>query len=399
MGKKAIMYGGGNIGRGFIGQLLFQSGYDVSFVDVNKDLLNSLNEAGEYPVRILKGDSYDEVMVKNISGLDGNDLDAVSTAISEADICATAVGVNVLKFVAKPFKEGIVKRFTTGSKKPLNIIICENLIGADEFLKGLIYDLMTEEERVFLDNVGFVEASIGRMVPIQTDEMKDGNPLRVCVESYDMLPVDSAAFKGEIPEIKNLVPFTPFSYYIERKLFIHNMSHASTAYLGSYLGLSYIWESIDVPEVELIVYRVMQESAMAMSKKYGVPFENLNAHQENLVYRFSNKQLGDTAARVGGDIKRKLSPNDRMIGAYRMCAEQEIDNTYIAICIAAALLFTREGEEKMEPEFILTEISGFEKGGADYEKIMGIYAMFEKKMTLAEIIKEVKKATNTKKIV
>ena len=104
MGKKAIMYGGGNIGRGFIGQLLYQSGYDVSFVDVNKDLLNSLNSAGEYPVRILKGDSYDEVMIKNISGIDGNDLEAVSTAISEADICATAVGVNVLKFVAKPFK-------------------------------------------------------------------------------------------------------------------------------------------------------------------------------------------------------------------------------------------------------------------------------------------------------
>jgi len=399
MSKKAIMYGGGNIGRGFIGQLLYQSGYDVSFVDVNKDLLKSINDAGEYPVRILKGDDYSEVMVKNVSAIDGNDLETVSNAISEADICATAVGVNVLKFVAKPFKEGIVKRFTTGSKKPLNIIICENLIGADEFLKGLIYDLMTEDERAFLDNVGFVEASIGRMVPIQTDEMKDGNALRVCVESYDMLPVDSAAFKGEIPEIKNLVPFTPFSYYIERKLFIHNMSHASTAYLGSYLGHSYIWESIDVPEVELIVYRVMQESAMAMSKKYGVEFKDLNAHIENLIYRFSNKQLGDTLARVGGDIKRKLSPNDRMVGAYKMCAEQGIDNTYIAICIAASLLFTREGEEKMSPEYILTEISGFNKDGEDFEKIMAIYAMFEKKMSLAEILKEVKKATNTKKIV
>lgn len=399
MSKKAIMYGGGNIGRGFIGQLLYQSGYDVSFVDVNKDLLKSLNDAGEYPVRILKGDDYSEVMVKNISGIDGNDLEAVSTAISEADICATAVGVNVLKFVAKPFKEGIVKRFTTGSKKPLNIIICENLIGADEFLKGLIFDLMTEEERAYLDNVGFVEASIGRMVPIQTDEMKDGNALRVCVESYDMLPVDSAAFKGEIPEIKNLVPFTPFSYYIERKLFIHNMGHASTAYLGSYLGLSYIWESIDVPEVELIAMRAMQESAMAMSKKYGVAFETLNAHIENLVYRFSNKQLGDTAARVGGDIKRKLSPNDRMIGAYKMCAEQEIDNIYMAVAIAASLLFTREGEEKMSPEQILCQVSGFSKGGDDYNKIMDIYAMFEKKMSLSEILKAVKKASNTKKIV
>ena len=121
--KKALMYGAGNIGRGFIGQLLFQAGYSVGFVDVNKDLLNTLNTEKQYPVRILKGDSFDEVMVQNVYGIDGSDIDAVANAIAEADICATAVGVNVLKFIVKPVKEGIVRRFTTGNKQPLDIII------------------------------------------------------------------------------------------------------------------------------------------------------------------------------------------------------------------------------------------------------------------------------------
>ncbi|MCI9383732.1 MAG: mannitol-1-phosphate 5-dehydrogenase, partial [Lachnospiraceae bacterium] len=31
---KAVMYGGGNIGRGFIGMLFSESGYEVTFVDV-----------------------------------------------------------------------------------------------------------------------------------------------------------------------------------------------------------------------------------------------------------------------------------------------------------------------------------------------------------------------------
>ncbi len=397
--KKAVMYGGGNIGRGFIGQVMYQAGYAVSFVDVNKELLATLNEKKEYPVRILKGDSFDEVMVQNVSGIDGNDLDAVSAAIAEADLCATAVGVNVLKFVARPFKEGIVRRFTQGNKKPLDIIICENLIGADEFLKGMIADLMTEDEQVFLDKVGFVEASIGRMVPIQTDEMKDGNPLRVCVERYDRLPVDKAAFKGEIPEIENLVPYTPFSYYIERKLFVHNMGHATTAYLGQLMGCNEIWESIGIPDVELIALRAMQSSALAMSKKYNVPYEDLNNHVENLIYRFSNKQLGDTCARVGGDIKRKLSPNDRMIGAFRLCQEQGVATDYIEAAIAASLLFRREGEEPMSPETILTTVSGFSAEDAVYQRIMNLYDMLANKQPLSAILAKIKAERNSAVIV
>ena len=393
MSKKAVMYGGGNIGRGFIGQVLSCSGYEVTFVDVNKELLNNLNTYGEYPVRVLKGESYDEIIVKNISGTDGTDIEAVSDAIAEADICATAVGVNVLKFVAEPFKKGIIKRFSKENAKPLDIIICENLIGADEFLKGLISDSMTEEERKYLDKVGFVEASIGRMVPVQTDEMKDGNPLRVCVEKYDRLPVDKAAFKGEIPQIENLVPYSPFSYYIERKLFVHNMGHATTAYLGKLLNLKYIWESISVSEIELIALRAMTSSAAALSAKYNVPFKELLSHVENLVYRFSNKQLGDTLDRVGGDIKRKLSLNDRMIGSYKLCEEMGIDNSYIALGIAAALLFEREGEEKIAPETVLTEISEFEKGGKDYNRIMKYYELLKNKESLKNIIAAIKEET------
>ena len=33
--KQAIIFGAGNIGRGFIGQLYSESGYHVTFVDVD----------------------------------------------------------------------------------------------------------------------------------------------------------------------------------------------------------------------------------------------------------------------------------------------------------------------------------------------------------------------------
>ena len=46
---KAVMYGAGNIGRGFIGALFAQSGYQVSFVDVVEATVQALNRGRAIP--------------------------------------------------------------------------------------------------------------------------------------------------------------------------------------------------------------------------------------------------------------------------------------------------------------------------------------------------------------
>ncbi|MBR5218717.1 MAG: mannitol dehydrogenase [Clostridia bacterium] len=355
---KAVMYGAGNIGRGFIGQLLSQSGYSVAFVDVNPDVIKAINDAGRYPINILYKNSSEEIWVENVSCVDGKDIDAVATAIAEADIMATAVGVNILKFIAAPIAAGLKKRWENGNNTPLNIIICENLIGADKVLKQLISENLDDTDK--LDTlVGFVEASIGRMVPVQTPEMQNGNPLRVCVEAFDKLPLDKAAFKGEIPAIKNAILFTPFEFYIERKLFIHNMGHAFTAYLGALCGYDYIWQAIEDPRIEVCVLRAMTQSAIALSKRHGVDVTELYDHVTDLISRFGNRQLGDTVKRVGGDIKRKLSENDRIIGALKMCNEQGVAADYIELAAAAALNFPFD-DTGLSAEEILRDISKVE---------------------------------------
>ena len=42
--KKMLQFGAGNIGRSFIGQLFSRSGYEVVFVDINKELAKELNK-------------------------------------------------------------------------------------------------------------------------------------------------------------------------------------------------------------------------------------------------------------------------------------------------------------------------------------------------------------------
>ena len=360
--KHAVMYGGGNIGRGFIGATLSQSGYEVTFIDVAEPVVRALQEKHCYPVRYVSGEGYEDVRIENVTAVNGNDTEAAAEAIAACDIMATAVGARILKFIVPNIVEGL-RRLWSRTDAPLNIIICENLNDAHKILEGMLKEQLSEEEKKLFDaRVGLVEASIGRMVPVQTEEMKDGDPMRVCVERYGFLPVDLDAFKGAVPEIANMVPYAPFDFYIKRKLFIHNMGHATCAYLGGYIGRKYVYQSIEDPEILGIVENAMLESAMALHKKYGVELDQLMLHITDLLGRFRNAALKDTCKRVGGDPVRKLGEADRLIGSGLLCLEQGITPAYIAVGAAGAVYrYLNEAgtEQSMKAALqVLADVSG-----------------------------------------
>ena len=390
--KKAVIYGGGNIGRGFIGVLMSRAGYQVSVINRKEEVYKKLQDDGCYPVRYVSDKGNKDILVENVTGINGNDSAAVADAIANCDIMSTSLGVRAIPAVIPNIVAGIRKRWELGNG-PLNIIICENINDANKVVEGMIKEqLSSDEQKRFDETVGLVEASIGRMVPVQTEEMKDGNPLRICVEEYGFLPVDRAGFKGEIPEIEGMVPFSPFDFYVKRKLFIHNMGHATCAYLGNYLGLSFIYETMDIPEIRVIAQNAMLESAMALSKKYGVDLSQILLHITDLLYRFTNSALRDTCERVGGDPARKLSPADRMIGSSLTALEQGIAPVYISIGTAAGVMrYINEAEGLVQSvetaERVLCEVSGLDKGSELLPLITGFYGMMLNGTSLKDILK------------
>lgn len=324
--KKAIVYGGGNIGRGFLGQLLYQSGFETVFIDVNQAMIDKINADKCYPIKIVSNEKQEEIIIKNVRAVHSNDaVDEIATA----DIIFTSAGVRVLPYIAPVLAEGIEKR-----EKGVDIIICENLMNADKYLKDLM-DLNR-------DDVGFVEASVGRMVPVMTDEMREGDINKVWVEPFCTLPVDKAAFKNPIPEIKGMVPSEPFEYYIQSKLFLHNMGHALAAYTGMQKGYEYIWQAMGDEEISQTVKQAMYASAESLAEEHNKPKEEVLAYADDLMFRFKNKYLGDTTKRVGRETERKLAPNDRLLGALKLCSKHGKDTTAIKKGIMAALDYINE---------------------------------------------------------
>ncbi|MBI2424859.1 MAG: mannitol-1-phosphate 5-dehydrogenase [Candidatus Hydrogenedentes bacterium] len=351
----ALHFGAGNIGRGFLGQLYSESGWHTTFVDVNPALVDALNKKKCYPLTLV-GAHSETRNITPVSALNAADEDAIGAAFVRADLVSTAVGANILAKIAPVFALAIAQR-ATKRPEPINVILCENLLDAAAIFRAAIKLHLPQRFHAFLDDqVGLVEASVGRMVPVQQGE-ESRHPLEVRVEPYCTLPVDAEAFRGPIPAIQHMEPRENFKAYVARKLYVHNMSHAATAYLGALKGHTYIWEAIGDPEINGWVREAIEESAAALHRKFDLNLDELRAHGEDLLFRYTNQGLADQVERVARDPLRKLSPGDRFVGALNLCEEQGLPCGAIARAVGAALCYTNPSDpESMGLQEAICEI-------------------------------------------
>jgi mannitol-1-phosphate 5-dehydrogenase len=344
--KRALQFGAGNIGRGFLGQLFNQSGYEIIFVDIDENLVSLLNKKRSYPLRIV-GDNPQELLIKNVRAVNIKEEGRVVEEVSNCQIMATAVGPNSLTGIAPLIAQGLVRRREAKIEEPLNIIIAENLVEAAKVFKSYIKEYLLEGYESYLENhLGLVKSVVSRMVPLLTPEMKKKNPLLITVEEYSILPVDKYGFKGKIPKIEGIVPYENLKAYEEQKLFIHNAGHALFAYLGYLKGYKYIHQAVEDSQIYKIVWGALQESGKALNKKHKFTSQEQETHIKDLLKRFANRDLGDTVGRVGRDPLRKLSPQERLIGAAKLSLEYEIKPLNLVKGIAAALRYDNPDDEE-----------------------------------------------------
>lgn len=344
MAGKAIIFGAGNIGRGFIGQLFCESGYSVTFVDVDRELIDSLNKSGSYRLQTVYNEDVNDYRIGPVRALHGDCAEDVEIAVAEAEIGATAVGAGALKFIAPRIAGGIERRMRRQAG-PINFIICENLKGAAAAMRAMAAENIAASCRAYLDeHVGFVDTVIGRMVPTPTPAMRAEDVSLIRVEPYKELPVDRKGFAGVIPEIVAMDPQPGFPLYTARKLYIHNCGHALLAYVGNLRGHTYGYEALEDAAVRQVLDGGLAESIDGIVAKYGAERAWLEEHRRDLMLRFANRALGDTIFRLGRDPARKLSPGDRLAGSAAVALEAGQVPRHLAWGIAAALLFAPAGD-------------------------------------------------------
>ncbi len=255
--KRVVQFGAGAIGRGFLGQLYSDSGWETVFVDVVPEIVEELHFRRRYTVEIV-GPGARKIEVTNVSAVDGTDTDAVAAELASADLAATAVGQAALPAVAKTLAAGISRRGRERPDSTLDVLLCENLLHAATHVREMLVSALAaggdgggdEEALRYLDaRVGLVETVVSRMIPVPKTGPGRGDLLGVSAEDYNVLPADRSAFRGEPPDIRGLLPVGDFAAHEARKLYAHNCGHALAAYFGWKAGHEFVWQAIEDADV------------------------------------------------------------------------------------------------------------------------------------------------------
>jgi mannitol-1-phosphate 5-dehydrogenase len=330
---KAVHFGAGNIGRGFVGLLLHQGGYELVFSDVAAALVDAINGASQYTVHEV-GEGGRDIVVTGFRAINSAERpDRVIDEIATANVVTTAVGPTVLKFVAPLVMSGLALR--NPSAPPLQIMACENAIGATDLLRDEIVALAGDAWDALASRAVFANTAVDRIVPAQSPA--DG--VDVTVEPFFEWAIERPPFGDDPPRIPGAHFVDDLAPYIERKLFTVNTGHAATAYFGAQAGVETISEALADDGIAARVSAALEETSALLSAKHDLDAGELARYRATILTRFGNRALPDTVWRVGRQPLRKLSRHERFVGPAAEAAERGLSVDALVDAMGAALAF------------------------------------------------------------
>jgi mannitol-1-phosphate 5-dehydrogenase len=345
----AVHFGAGNIGRGFVGLLLHEAGYEVVFADVAAPLIDALAAADSYTVHEVGAGAQDHE-VTNFRALNSaQDEDGVVAEIAAAAVVTCAVGPNVLKFIAPVIARALLAR--DASAAPIAVMACENALNATDRLREFIVDALPAEGRdAALAKAVFANTAVDRIVPAQPE----GAGLDVTVETYFEWAIDRTPFGGNEPEIPGAHYVDGLAASIERKLFTVNTGHATVAYHGFVAGADKISDAVAIPAVRSELESVLAETSDLLVRRHELDPEVHRAYVQAIIARFENPHLPDTVTRVGRQPLRKLSRDERFVSPAASLAEDGTEPTALLDAMGAALRFdVADDEQSVELQALL----------------------------------------------
>lgn len=314
MSKKILIFGAGAIGRGFLGPLLSNLNFQLSFVDKNLSLIKKMKSVDSYKAAIANDKKYDIVSVPIKDAYTLED----SFNIKMYDIVFCCVGPKQCYEIAKKFINA------------KTVISCENDISTVDGLKKL-----SKNDNIFFGVPDVITSNTASRELLKKDEL-------ITVTEKGNLIVEKGNFSLPKPILQ--ANRNKLEKHWKCKFFIHNAPHAILSYLGSLKKYTYIHEAMSDKNIEKVVLGSIKEITEGVVRAGYVPKRFAEKYRDKEIKRFKNKLLFDPIARVAREPLRKLSKDNRIILALRVAQFNKKVPKYTAMGVKAALNYFDEND-------------------------------------------------------
>jgi len=332
---KAVHFGAGSIGRGFVGDLLHDSGYEVVFLDINDDLLAAINATHSYEFRLIE-DGYRVKTIDNVRGVSSRL--APKQAIEEiatADLITTSVWADNLRHIAPLLAAGLAARNSRKAKR-VNVIAAENAMRNSELLRAEILNTGVLTETDLDTSAAFPNTAVDRLV---LESEKNGHHVLDVGRDHELVIDKMALADPNIEPIAGAIYSDDVIAYIERKLYIINSGHSWAGYVGHLRGFEIMQDVLGDGELRGEMREAMRESAAVIHERYGFDTDSLDKYIDFAINRFRTPGVTDTVSRVCRSPIRKLGSDERFVGPASKAVELGIPYARLARGIAAILKY------------------------------------------------------------
>lgn len=309
---KALIVGGGAIGRGFLPWELQNLKFDL--FDVSQELTSGISKQGGYTSYMAKDGMLERNLFQpDICTNEPNDLDYNSYVVA-----FVAVG-----------PRNCSKLPTTLSRLKCPIFSVEN----DPNSVGLIAKVLNSS-MVFFGVPDVITSSTSSPQHLAIDKFA------LHTENGKLYLEQSDLFTSHLREFLPNVVWASRSEMIREwnaKLYLHNTPHCVAAYLGYLKGINYLHESFDDPFVIRVVEGVIEEMILTLKREAEMEHRFLEEYADKELMRFSNSLLFDPIVRVAREPLRKLALGGRLMGGLSKAMLAGVQPVYLNLGIAAAL--------------------------------------------------------------
>lgn len=361
-----VGFGFGPIQAGLFLVEAFASGnFDRLVVaEIVPEVVAAVRRAGGFTVNIGHADHISAQTVAPVeiyNPTETTDRTQLVEAVARASELATALpsvatyAVGGANSVATILAEGLLRKLEIEGP-PAVIYTGENHTRAAELLTEAVSGALPAMRRAdALHRVQFLDTIIGKMsgAPEESADLQQITPdltRAFLVEAFNRIyisqiqrPNNDPLWRGFRRGIELFIEQPDLTPFAEAKLYCHNAGHALAAYLAHQLGFRRIDELRQRPDVlDFVRAAMVEESGAALCTRFaGVdPLftpEGVQAYSDDLIMRMTNPFVRDTVARVGRDPARKLSWDDRLVGAMRRAMQAGATPRRYALGVAAAL--------------------------------------------------------------